>query len=79
MKTSNPKPFLVSLIDKDVVIRLKWNKTEYKGKLKSVDNYMNFRLNEAYESVLEGGERIEEQIGDVFIRCNNVLFVRELQ
>lgn len=40
---------------------------------------MNFRLDEAYESVIEGGNRTEEQVGDVFIRCNNVLFVRELQ
>lgn len=68
----NPKPFLKTLIDKEVVVRLKWNKTEYRGSLVSVDNYMNLQLENTYE--IEGEK--EELIGEIFIRCNNVLFVR---
>jgi small nuclear ribonucleoprotein F len=68
----NPKPFLKTLIEKEVVVRLKWNKTEYRGSLVSVDNYMNLQLENTYE--IEGEK--EELIGEVFIRCNNVLFVR---
>lgn len=70
----NPKPFLKTLIDKQVIVRLKWNKTQYKGTLVSIDNYMNLQLDNAFES-MDGSE--EEQIGEIFIRCNNVLFVRE--
>lgn len=43
----------------------------------SVDGYMNFQLEDAYELTIVDGKRVEEKIGDVFIRCNNVLFVRE--
>lgn len=58
-------------------MRLKWNKTEYKGTLLSIDNYMNLQLDEAYEVIREADGKREEQIGEIFIRCNNVLFVRE--
>ncbi|KAK6197443.1 uncharacterized protein RJT21DRAFT_128761 [Scheffersomyces amazonensis] len=73
----NPKPFLKTLIDKPVIVRLKWNKTEYRGRLLSVDNYMNLQLDKTYEILHEDGERKEELIGEIFIRCNNVLFIRE--
>lgn len=73
----NPKPFLKTLLNKKVIVRLKWNKMEYKGTLVAIDNYMNFQLEETYEVVKEGGETKEEKIGEIFIRCNNVLFVRE--
>lgn len=69
----NPKPFLKSLINKEIIVRLKWNKTEYKGKLISIDNYMNLQLDNTFEIV----DDKEELIGDIFIRCNNVLFIRE--
>lgn len=36
---------------------------------------MNLQLDDALE-VAEKGES-EEEIGEVFIRCNNVLYVRE--
>lgn len=38
---------------------------------------MNLQLDKTYEIIYENDERKEELIGDIFIRCNNVLFVRE--
>lgn len=72
VKPVNPKPFLKSLIDKEVNVRLKWNNTEYRGILLSVDNYMNLQLDEAVEFI-DAEEK--GKIGEIFIRCNNVLFV----
>lgn len=43
-----------------------------------VDNYMNLQLDNTFEVVQEGGEKKEELIGEIFIRCNNVLFIRQL-
>ncbi|KAK6460390.1 hypothetical protein DFJ63DRAFT_280541, partial [Scheffersomyces coipomensis] len=73
----NPKPFLKTLINKKVIVRLKWNKTEYKGTLISIDNYMNLQLDHTSEILYEDNDRKEELIGEIFIRCNNVLFIRE--
>ncbi|KAI3403311.2 hypothetical protein KGF56_003899 [Candida oxycetoniae] len=82
----NPKPFIKSLINRQVVVRLKWNKTEYRGKLISTDNYLNLQLDNTYEIIYEpssSGSKNEEEkvreelIGNIFIRCNNVLFIRE--
>ena len=39
----NPRPMLQSLVDKEVIIRIKWGQ-EYTGKLVSVDSYMNIQL-----------------------------------
>lgn len=60
-----------------MIVRLKWNKMEYKGTLLAIDNYMNLQLDDTYEVVTEDHEKKEELIGEIFIRCNNVLFVRE--
>lgn len=66
-----------------MLVRLKWNKTEYKGQLVSTDNYLNFQLDNTYEILYENNKapgamkKQEELIGNIFIRCNNVLFVRE--
>lgn len=70
----NPKPFLQSLIDKKVVVTLKFNKTQYRGMLVSVDTYFNLQLADAEEIIANssGGK-----VGDIFIRCNNVLHVGE--
>lgn len=73
----NPKPFLKTLIDKPVVVRLKWNRTEYAGRLVLVDNYMNLQLDNTYECIKDGSETKKEMIGEIFIRCNNVLFIQE--
>jgi len=29
----NPRPFLQELVNQDVLVRLKWGQTEYKGRL----------------------------------------------
>lgn len=41
---------------------------------------MNLQLDQTYEIILEStdtGATKEELIGEIFIRCNNVLFIRE--
>ncbi|GEQ67411.1 hypothetical protein JCM33374_g1076 [Metschnikowia sp. JCM 33374] len=84
----NPKPFLKTLLNKPVVVRLKWNKLEYKGTLVAIDNYMNLQLEDTVEVVKDTTSEVTEgeastqseageKIGDIFIRCNNVLFIRE--
>ena len=45
----------------------------YTGQLKSIDSYMNIQLGDAVEFV--GGEEAG-RVGEVLIRCNNVLFVK---
>lgn len=35
---------LQDLINEEVIVRLKWGQTEYKGRLISVDSYMNIQL-----------------------------------
>lgn len=72
IKTLNPRPFLHSLKGKKVVVRLKWDATEYRGTLTSVDSYMNVQLNDADEFV---GGKLKGTVGEVFIRCNNVMWI----
>ncbi|ORX40081.1 mRNA processing-related protein [Kockovaella imperatae] len=69
----NPKPFLQELTGKIVNVRLKWG-LEYRGFLVSTDSYMNLQLNQAEE--IENGKS-NGALGEIFIRCNNVLFIRE--
>ena len=68
----NPKPFLNDLTGKAVVVKLKWG-MEYKGFLVSTDAYMNLQLAETEEYV-DG--TYTGNIGEVLIRCNNVLYIR---
>jgi small nuclear ribonucleoprotein F len=68
----NPKPFLNDLIGKAVIVRLKWG-MEYKGMLMAVDEYMNLQMAGADEYV--GGTH-KGTLGEILIRCNNVLHVR---
>ncbi|GAA5981710.1 hypothetical protein JCM11641_004222 [Rhodosporidiobolus odoratus] len=68
----NPKPFLADLTGKPVMVRLKWG-MEYKGYLVSTDNYMNLQLANTEE--YQEGQSVGS-LGEVFIRCNNVLHVR---
>jgi small nuclear ribonucleoprotein (snRNP)-like protein len=53
-------------VDKDIVVRLKWGQTEYKGRLVSVDLYMNIQLANTEEFVdgVSSGT-----LGQVLIRC----------
>ncbi|CAM9263342.1 unnamed protein product [Discosporangium mesarthrocarpum] len=68
----NPKPFLNELTGKPVMVKLKWG-MEYKGFLVSVDTYMNLLLTSTEEYV-DG--QFAGNLGDVLIRCNNVLYLR---
>ena len=71
----NPKPFLIDLIDKPVVVKLKWG-MEYKGTLIAFDGYMNLQLYNT-EEWLNGECR--GNIGEALVRCNNVLYVRDAE
>ncbi|CCI47436.1 hypothetical protein ABG067_005603 [Albugo candida] len=71
----NPKPFLTGLTGKSVVVRLKWG-MEYKGVLVSVDSYMNLQLAGA-EEYIDGN--LAGNLGEILIRCNNVLYLRGLR
>ena len=58
---------------KSVILKLKWGQ-EYRGRLVSTDSYMNFQLSETEEWI---NEELAGELGDVMIRCNNVLYIRE--
>jgi len=68
----NPKPFIKDLTGKAVLVKLKWG-MEYKGLLVSVDSYMNLQLTNTEEFV-DG--QLTGNLGEVLIRCNNVLYMR---
>ncbi|KAF1817183.1 small nuclear ribonucleo protein F [Eremomyces bilateralis CBS 781.70] len=68
----NPRPMLQGLISKEIIVRLKWGQTEYRGTLISIDSYMNIQLNNTVEFI-DGKET--GSLGQVLIRCNNVLWV----
>jgi len=68
----NPKPFLAQLTGKLVHVKLKWG-MEYKGYLVSTDAYMNLQLANTEEFV-DG--QFTGNLGEVLIRCNNVLYMR---
>lgn len=53
---------------------LKFNKMQYTGTLISVDTYFNIQLTDA-EEIINGVS--SGTVGDIFIRCNNVLYVAE--
>ncbi|KAJ2965996.1 hypothetical protein NQ176_g10351 [Zarea fungicola] len=69
----NPRPMLQELVDKTVSVRLKWGETEYKGKLVSLDAYMNLQLANTQEYI---SDKFTADLGQVLIRCNNVLWIR---
>ena len=68
----NPKPFLASLTGKKVLVKLKWSGMSYRGFLVSTDAYMNLQLANTDE-IIDGEET--GNLGEVLIRCNNVLWV----
>jgi small nuclear ribonucleoprotein F len=70
-KPVTPKPFMADLVGKAVLVKLKWGMA-YKGFLVSTDPYLNIRLANAEEHI--GGTKTGD-LGDIFIRCNNVLYV----
>lgn len=62
----NPRPMLQELVDKTVSVRLKWGETEYKGKLVSLDAYMNLQLANTQEYI---ADKFTADLGQVLIRC----------
>lgn len=71
----NPKPFLVELTGKHVMVKLKWS-MDYRGFLLSVDNYMNLQLTNTEEFI---SGQFTGALGEILIRCNNVLSIQEVQ
>ncbi|XP_035577998.1 small nuclear ribonucleoprotein F-like [Zalophus californianus] len=71
----NPKPFLNALTGKPVMVKLKWG-MEYKGYLVSVDGCMNMQLANTEEYI---GGALSGHLGEVLIRCNNVLYIRSVE
>mmetsp|Transcript_28289 Transcript_28289/g.71200 ORF Transcript_28289/g.71200 Transcript_28289/m.71200 type:complete len:89 (+) Transcript_28289:282-548(+) len=70
-KTINPRPFLIILKKKLIVVKLKWG-MEYKGILISFDKYMNIYLKNAEEWL---NEKKIGFLGEILIRCNNILYI----
>ncbi|KAH6577599.1 hypothetical protein BASA50_002924 [Batrachochytrium salamandrivorans] len=70
----NPKPFLNELTGKPVMVKLKWG-MEYKGYLVSVDSYMNMQLANTEEYIDGVSQGV---LGEVLVRCNNILYVRQI-
>jgi small nuclear ribonucleoprotein F len=60
----NPKPFLTELLNRKVVIRLKWG-IEYQGQMASFDKYMNVQLLDA-EEYMDG--QCKGALGEILIR-----------
>ena len=67
-----PLTTLQKYTKKSVIVRLK-NDVEYKGKIDSVDSYMNLIMTDAEE--LKDGKAVEK-FGRVILRGNNVLFIK---
>jgi small nuclear ribonucleoprotein (snRNP)-like protein len=53
-------------VNEEVIIRLKWGQTEYKGRLVSIDSYMNIQLSGAEEWI---DQQMTSVLGQVLIRC----------
>lgn len=64
---------LQNLINEEIVVRLKWGDTEYKGRLVSIDSYMNIQLTNTEEFI---DQKFTAALGQVLIRCNNVLWIQ---
>ena len=59
-------------VNESVVIRLKWGQTEYKGRLVSIDSYMNIQLSDAEEYL---DQKLSSVLGSVLIRCVKLPFL----
>ena len=68
----NPLKLLQRAVNNKILVRLK-DGHEYSGRLVETDAYMNLVLTEAEE--LEEGDAIA-RYGEVFIRGNNILFIK---
>ena len=52
-------------VNEEVIVRLKWGQTEYKGRLVSVDSYMNIQLTGTEEFI---DQKSTASLGQVLIR-----------
>lgn len=68
----NPLKVLNNSINSIILIRLK-DGTEYKGRLKECDSYMNMIIENAKE-MIDGND--VAKYNEIFIRGNNVLFIK---
>ncbi|BCR90034.1 small nuclear ribonucleoprotein F [Aspergillus chevalieri] len=68
----NPRPYLQARVGTEMIVRLKWGQTEYKGTLESIDSYMNVLLRDT-EEFIDG--KNTGSLGLVLIRCNNILWM----
>lgn len=68
----NPLKVLNNSINSIILIRLK-DSTEYKGRLKEVDTYMNMIIENAKE-MIDGND--VAKYNEIFIRGNNILFIK---
>ncbi len=71
-RAERPLTTLQRSTDKRVTVCLK-NEVEYRGKISSVDSYMNLIMADA-EEIVEG--RTVASYGRAILRGNNVLFIR---
>ena len=65
-------PFLQDLTGKQVKIKLKWGQV-YQGQLTSSDAYMNLQLTDTEEYI---NNQFAGKLGEVLVRCNNVLYIK---
>ena len=70
--TKSPLSVLQKSLNKSVIVRLK-NEVEYKGKIDSVDSYMNLIMTDAEE--LHDGKTVGKY-GRIILRGNNVIFIK---
>lgn len=71
-RAERPLTTLQRSTDKRVTVCLK-NEVEYRGKIASVDSYMNLIMADA-EEIIDG--RTAASYGRAILRGNNVLFIR---
>ena len=67
-----PLKALHNAVNSEILIRLK-DGTEYKGKLKEADSYMNMIITDAKE-IIDGNN--VAKYNEIFIRGNNILFIK---
>lgn len=68
---NTPALFLASLVGRKVQAKSKWGPV-YEGTLVSVDTFMNLQIRDAVEKADE-----EAALGEMLLRNNNVLYIRE--
>jgi small nuclear ribonucleoprotein (snRNP)-like protein len=56
---------VVYSVNEEVIVRLKWGQTEYKGRLVSIDSYMNIQLTGTEEYI---DQKMTAALGQVLIR-----------